>query len=271
MTRIRGSTVLITGAAGGIGRLMGKRFLQKRCSRLIIWDIDEQALDEIANEWSDQGYDIFPYQVDIANTSQVDQMAKDVLSTIGKVDILVNNAGVVVGKDFAAHTREDIDKTLDVNVRGVMQVTRNFIGAMQESGTGHIINIASAAGLIPNPKMSVYAASKWAIVGWSESLRLELEQANGKLRVTTVTPSYIDTGMFEGVKAPLLTPILKPSEIVAEIIEAIEEDRIWVRSPRIVNLLPLLRGVLPTRIFDFTAEKLGVYSSMDKFTGRSKD
>ncbi len=119
--------------------------------------------------------------------------------------------------------------------------------------------------------MAVYAGSKWAIVGWSESLRLELEQINRKLQVTTVTPSYIDTGMFEGVKAPLLTPLLKPEEIVEEIIDAIQQNKIWVRAPKVVSLLPILRGVLPTRLFDYTARQLGVYSSMDQFMGRDPD
>lgn len=250
---------------------MGLKLLELKCSKLVIWDIDETALDDLAGEWSNLGYDVHPYLVDVSDPVQIEQMANDVIKTVGKVDILVNNAGVVVGKDFSAHTASDINNTIDVNIRGAMQVTRCFINPMIESGSGHIINIASAAGMIPNPKMSVYAGSKWAIVGWSESLRLELEQINRKLQVTTVTPSYIDTGMFEGVKAPLLTPLLQPEEIVEEIIEAIEQNKIWVRAPKIVNLLPILRGVLPTRLFDFTARQLGVYSSMDQFTGRDLD
>jgi len=178
---------------------------------------------------------------------------------------------VVVGKDFSQHSARDIDTTIDVNIRGVMHVTRAFIQPMIKTGSGHVVNIASAAGLIPNPKMSVYAASKWAVLGWSESLRLELEQENKNLKVTTVTPSYINTGMFEGVKAPLLTPLLEPEEIVEEIISAIQENRILVRAPKMVNLLPFLRGVLPVNWFDFTARQLGVYDSMIDFKGRDKE
>lgn len=271
MSRIRRSTILITGAASGIGKQMGLRFLQKKCSKLIVWDINEQQLDKLAEEWSELGYDVYPYQVNIANNAQVDEMATDVINTLGKVDILINNAGVVVGKDFAEHSAKDIDDIIDINAKGMMQVTRNFIQPMIQSGSGHIVNIASAAGMIPNPRMSVYAASKWAVVGWSESLRLELEELNTRLRVTTVTPSYIDTGMFKGVKAPLLTPLLNPEEIVEEIIQGIMQNKIWVRAPKMVSMLPFLRGVLPTRLFDFTAQQLGVYSSMDEFTGRSKN
>ena len=196
MTSIRHSTVLITGGASGIGRQMGLAFLEKQCAKLVVWDLDEEGLEAAVAEWSSAGYDVYPYLVDVTNTTHVDELAADVLHAVGKVDILINNAGIVIGKDFVSHTNQDIDNTIDVNIRGVMQVTRAFLPPMIASGSGHVVNIASAAGLIPNPKMSVYAGSKWAVLGWSESLRLELEEVARNLNVTTVTPSYIDTGMF---------------------------------------------------------------------------
>ena len=269
MTRIRSSTVLITGGASGIGQLMGTRLLHEKCSKLVVWDINEENLESSVSSWAEAGFDTHPYLLDVSSTRQVNEMAADVLQNIGKVDILINNAGVVIGKDFSEHSETDIDTTIDVNIRGVMHVTRNFLPPMIKSGSGHVVNIASAAGMMPNPRMSVYAASKWAILGWSESLRLEMERYGRRLKVTTVTPSYINTGMFEGVRPPLFTPILEPEMIVDEIITAIKEDKILVRAPKIVGMLPLLRGVLPTRLFDFTAEQLGVYSSMDEFKGRS--
>lgn len=268
MTKIKGSTVLITGGASGIGKLMGQRFLEEGVAKLIIWDINEMQLQAVTGQWEEQGYAVYPYQVDVSRNHQIEELAADVLKNVGTVDILVNNAGIVVGKDYTEHTVQDIDRTIDINVKGVMYMTRAFLPAMMEQDKGHIVNIASAAGMIPNPKMSVYAASKWAVLGWSESLRLELERLSKSLHVTTITPSYIDTGMFEGVKAPVLTPILKPEEIVEQIIKAVRKDRILVRAPKIVNLLPFLRGVLPTRIFDYTAEQLGVYDSMSEFKGR---
>ncbi len=270
MTKISGKTVLVTGGASGIGKLMAQRFLEKGSARAVIWDIDEPALEKVAEEFAELGYQVAPYQVDISNVHQVKEMSIDVLERFGQIDILVNNAGIVVGKDFVEHTSEDIALTLDINVKGSMLVTRQLLPAMISCGSGHIVNIASAAGMIPNPKMSVYAASKWAVLGWSESLRLELEQLDLPIRVSTITPGYIDTGMFEGVKAPILTPMLEPKEIVSQIIKAVERNRILVRAPKIVNLIPFLRGVLPTRIFDFTAYQLGVYDSMSEFRGRTE-
>ena len=268
MSKIKGSTVLITGGASGIGKLMGQRFLEEGADKLIIWDINESSLEAVTVSWEEQGYQVFPYQVDVSSSDQVAEMAEDVLKRIGPVDILINNAGIVVGKEFVEHSAADIASTIDINVKGVMFMAHAFLPPMIQQKKGHIVNIASAAAMIPNPRMSVYAASKWAVLGWSESLRLELERLNKSLRVTTITPSYIDTGMFEGVKAPMLTPILRPEEIVEEIVEAVRKNRIIVRAPKIVNLLPILRGVLPPRVFDYTAEQMGVYDSMKEFKGR---
>ena len=269
MTYVRQSTVLITGGASGIGKLMGRKCLQQGATRLLIWDVNPIGLQETAQELGAPGFEVHTYQVNVGDAQQVKQTAEQVIAQFGAPNILINNAGIVVGKPFAEHSMEEIERTLQVNVLGVMAVTNAFLSAMLARGQGHVVNIASAAGLLPNPGMSVYAGSKWAVLGWSESLRLELEQAGKAMRVTTVTPSYIDTGMFAGVKAPLLTPILQPEAIADAILQAVEQNRIILRKPFIVHLLPLLRGILPTRVFDMVAGRwFGVYTSMNDFTGR---
>jgi len=269
MTQIRNSTLLITGGASGIGRLMGLKSLQQQARRLIIWDINPDNLQEVTADFTAQGYQVFPYQVNVADTDQVQQTAEKVMAQVGLPDILINNAGIVVGKTFAEHTSSDIKRTLEVNTLGPMAVTHAFLPAMIKRGSGHVVNIASAAGLLPNPRMSVYAASKWAVLGWSESLRLELEALGKNLHVLTVTPSYIDTGMFAGVKAPLLTPILSPDTIADAILEAVRKNKTILRKPAVVHLLPLLRGILPARVFDFVVGRgFSVYTSMDHFAGR---
>ncbi|RDV11981.1 SDR family NAD(P)-dependent oxidoreductase [Pontibacter diazotrophicus] len=268
MTQLRNSTILITGGASGIGRLMGLLSLQRGAKQLIIWDINRQNLLEVTAELQAMGYPVLPYEVDVANTAAVEAAAKRVLQETGPPDILINNAGIVVGKVFAAHSYADIANTLNINVLGVMAVTRAFLPAIIERGSGHVVNIASAASLIPNPRMSVYAASKWAVLGWSESFRLELEALKLDLHVTTVTPSYIDTGMFAGAKAPLLTPVLQPEEVADAILKAVEKNKILLRKPFIVHLIPLLRGLLPTRLFDlFVGRGFKAYSTMEGFVG----
>jgi len=268
MTQIKGKTVLITGGAAGIGKLMGKKLIQKGASKLIIWDINPEFLQQATDELQCKNCKVFPYQLDISDTQGVIATAKKVKSDAGMVDIVINNAGVVVGKYFKDHTHDDIDFTMNINTNAAMHVTMEFLGEMIGKGEGHIVNIASAAGLMANPKMSVYVGSKWGITGWSESLRIELEQLNRKLRVTTVNPSYIDTGMFAGVKTHPFIPILKPEKVVNHIITAIEKNKLTVRLPYLVKLMPFVRGILPTRIFDwFAGSVLNVYKSMSDFAG----
>lgn len=271
MTKIKNKTILVTGGAMGIGKRMAERCLAEGARRAILWDINETALNTTVDELRSKGYVVDSYVVDISDVEDIEWAAQDVLSCIGPVDILFNNAGIVVGKYFHEHSRKDIDKTNDINVAGVMHTTRVFIKNMLAQRQGHIVNIASAAGLIPNPKMSVYASSKWAVLGWSESLRLEMEELKKGVRVTTVTPSYINTGMFNGVKAPLLTPILDPAFIVDRIIEGVKNNEILIQEPFMVKSIPVLKGLLPTRVFDVVAGKLfGVYKSMDQFKGRKQ-
>lgn len=273
MSQIRGANVLITGGANGIGKLLGQKCLQEGAANLILWDINEENLDKTEKEFSSKGYkNISTFIVDVSNVDDIEKAATEVLLEIGNVDILFNNAGIVAGKkSFWEHTTKDIAKTLDINVSGVMNVTRVFVQDMIKQRKGHVVNIASASGLIPLPKGSVYASSKWAVLGWSESLRMEFEMEGNDLHVTTVCPSFIDTGMFKGVKAPLLFPLLQPDDVVNKIIKAIKNNDTLLMMPENVNIVPFLKGVFPNKVFDKVAGWLGVYSSMNSFEGRPQE
>jgi short-subunit dehydrogenase len=271
MTTFRNKIVLITGGAHGIGKLLGEKSLREGAAELVIWDINEQSLKESATDFRSMGFrNVHTFQVDVSNVKSIEGAATRVLLEVGNVDILFNNAGIVVGKKFRDHTVSDIENIIAVNIAGVMHVARVFLPDMLRQGSGHIINISSASAFIGNPKMSVYASSKWAVLGWSESLRLELQQEPGDIQVSTICPSYIHTGMFNGVKAPLLFPILSPEEITDKIMKAVKQNEAIVKAPDNVNLVPVLKGILPTRVFDFFAEKLGVYHSMEDFSGHGK-
>ncbi|GBD88451.1 putative oxidoreductase SadH [bacterium BMS3Abin03] len=271
MSSISGKTVLITGGASGIGKLMGERVLEEGAEQLVIWDIDEANLKKTTEEFKSQNFNILPYLIDISKTESVIETAKKVKDDAGAIDILINNAGVVVGKNFVEHTHRDIDFTMSINADAMMHITLEFLPDMITKGSGHIVNISSAAGYVGNPKMSVYAASKWAALGWSESLRIELEKLGKDLHVTTVTPYYINTGMFEGVKSNPLLPILDPDKVVSAIIKAIKKNKLFVRKPFLIKLTPLVKGILPTRAFDWFGGKfLGVYKSMNGFVGHKE-
>jgi short-subunit dehydrogenase len=131
------------------------------------------------------------------------------------------------------------------------------------------VNIASAAGLVSNPKMSVYVASKFSVVGWSDSLLLEMRNASTNVQITTVTPFYISTGMFDGVKSKIV-PIVKPEVAVQKIIRGLERNSRFVRMPGIIYWVPLFKGILPAFLFDTIVGKwFGMYQSMDEFKGRN--
>lgn len=267
MSNFNNSIVLITGGASGIGKIMCRMAVERKAAHLLIWDVNAVALAETANELSGQGTQVHVKQVDLAHTAQLIAASESVLATLGHVDILINNAGIVVGKLFSEHTHEDINVTMQVNALALMHLTKLLLPGMLTRRKGHICNIASAAGFISNPRLSVYCASKWAVIGWSESLRLEMEAHLTGVHVTTVAPYYISTGMFAGVRS--LIPLLKPEPTARKIVKAIERNRIFIKMPGIVNLLPLAKGILPMRWFDLIIGKgLRTHNTMLHFTGR---
>jgi short-subunit dehydrogenase len=269
MSTFKNKHILITGGAGGIGFLMGREALEYNAKKLIIWDVSEENISNCHDALSEYSQRVFTYKVDISDPDQVYQTAKRVLEKHHHVDILINNAGTVVGGDFSAHSREEIERLIRINLLGTMHTTRAFLNTIIDRGEGHIVNIASAAGRMANPKMSVYAGSKWGVIGWSESLRLEL-QSHPNINITTVEPSYINTGLFEGVSPPVLTPLLDAGDIAKKIVQAVQKNEIHLREPFMVKILPFLKGILPTRVFDFVAGRLfQVYHSMDTFEGRT--
>jgi all-trans-retinol dehydrogenase (NAD+) len=268
MSVIRGATALVTGGASGIGLLTGKRLLEAGAARLVIWDIQDEAMRAAAAALATPGRSVEVRRVDLADAAQVDAGVRALHDSAIDIDILVNNAGIIVGKAFVDHAAEDIGRTMEINATAPMRLTRALLPSMLARRRGHVVNIASAAGMVSNPGMSVYCASKWAMIGWSDSLRLELERGRTGIRVTTVAPYYIDTGMFAGVRSRII-PILEPEHVAREIVAAIARDRVFLRLPRILNLLPLVRGLMPTRVFDKVGgEWFGVYDSMATFRGR---
>lgn len=267
MKNLKGKRVLITGGASGIGKLMGRLVLE-RGARLIIWDIQRVKFDETLAEFSGLGK-VTGYQIDVSDQEQIKTTAELVRNQIGTVDVLINNAGIVVGKYFQEHTPDDILRTMVINANAPMLIASEFLPAMVNQKSGHICNIASSAGLISNPKMSVYAASKWAVLGWSDSLRIEMQELKTNVGVTTVTPYYINTGMFDGVRS--IVPILKPERVARKIIRAIEKNRIILSMPWSMHFVRFSQGLLPIWLFDwFVGHVMGIYHTMDHFTGRQK-
>ncbi len=268
MTKIKDSCVLITGGASGIGRIMGRMALERGARKLAIWDIDEEKMAATAAEFGSLG-SVATYKVDVSDHEAVEAAYARTRAECGDVDILVNCAGIVTGnRTFDRQTVRDIERTMTVNATAPMVLALQALPDMIARDHGHICNIASAAGMISNPKMSVYVASKWAVIGWSDSVRIELRQACSRVRVTTVAPYYIDTGMFDGVRSRIF-PILDPAATARKILRAIERDKDFRGIPWGFHFIRFWQGVLPTSWFDtIFGGWFGIFSAMDGFTGR---
>lgn len=267
MTKIKGRTLLITGGASGIGRIMGRMALQRGAKKVVVWDINEDNIAATESELNSYG-EVKGYKVDVANTEMVKQMFALTTKECGDVDILINSAGIITGnKTFAEQSQQDIDRTMAINATAPMTVALQALPPMLERNVGHICNIASAAGFIANPRMSIYAASKWAVIGWSDSLRVELQEAKSNVHVTTIAPYYISTGMFDGVRSRII-PILKPEWVAKRILNAIEKNKKISSWPLGYHLIRTLQALLPLRALDLLCKVLGIYNALDHFKGR---
>lgn len=267
MTKIKGRTLLITGGASGIGRIMGRLALQRGAKSVVIWDINQENIAATEKELNVYGK-VKGYKVDVANTEMVKEMFALTVKECGNVDILINSAGIITGnKTFAEQTQQDIERTMAINSTAPMMIALQALPPMLERNEGHICNIASAAGFIANPKMSVYAASKWAVIGWSDSLRVELQEAKSNVHITTIAPYYINTGMFNGVRSRII-PILKPEWVAKKILNAIEKNKKISSWPLGYHMIRTLQALLPLRGLDLLCKVLGIYNALDHFKGR---
>jgi all-trans-retinol dehydrogenase (NAD+) len=264
---VKDKLVLITGAASGIGRLMALDFAG-RGARVAVWDMNGEALKTLEAEARSRGVFITAMVCDVSDRNAVYRQAAALLGDLGPVDILINNAGVVSGFPLLETPDEKIIKTFSVNVLAVFWTCKAFLPVMIKRNTGHIVNIASAAGIIGVMGLADYSASKFAVFGFDEAVRMELRRLGSAVRTTVVCPFFIDTGMFHGVQTrfPLLLPIIKSEYAARKIVAAVLKNRNRLIMPPFVYLIYLLR-LLPVAILDAAAAFFGISKAMDHFAG----
>lgn len=267
MTEIRGKVALVTGGANGIGRLLADAFAADG-ARLILWDIDQRALLRAKDELSARGHSVDTQVVDLTSPERIAAAAREALSVHGKVDILINNAGIVSGKPLLELSAAEIERTFQVNAIALFHTVRAFLPAMLEDDSGHIVTIASAAGLAGTAKLTDYCSSKFAAVGFDESLRFELKQQGSKVVTTVVCPFYVATDMFAGVNTRFawLLPIIAPEDLVRRIVRAVHRNRRRLLMPWFAYTVWPSR-LLPVAWFDALMGFLGVSRSMETFKG----
>ncbi len=262
---LAGARVLITGGGSGIGRLMALGAAERGAAQVVVWDLAAEAAEAVAVEVRGRGAEALAVAVDVTSADAVAEASRK----SPEVDVVVNNAGVVTGAPLTEATEAGIRRTFEVNALAPYWVTRAFLPGMLERDSGVVVTLASAAGLVGVARQTDYSASKHAAVGFAESLRAELRRAGSGVRSLVVCPYYVDTGMFAGVqtKVPWLLPILRPEDVAAKVLDAVESGSQQLLLPPAVHTLAPLR-VLPVRAFDAVMDVLGVNATMDGFTGR---
>ena len=224
--------ILITGASSGLGRELAHQFAQKGNVELILVARRKEALEKVAKKCETfDNVKTRVFSVDIGSQDQVEQL----LSTITDIDILINGAGYGIMKDFSEFCDADVVNMFDTNVIGTIQLTTEIAKRMRERKSGTIVTIASIAGKIATPKSSVYSATKFALIGYFNALRLELKKDN--VHVMTVNPGPVATNFFniadedKSYQKSLGGKTLTPKLVVGKIIKGIDMKKREVNLP----------------------------------------
>ena len=197
--RLEGRTAVITGAAGGIGRAIALSLARRGC-HLALADIDEAGLSETADLARALGVRVSCHRLDVADRVAVAGFPERVAAEHPGVNLLFNNAGVALGGTFEQVSEEDFEWLFEINFWGVVRMTRAFLPTLRASGDARVVNLSSVYGLVAPPRQAAYAASKFAVRGFSEALRHELE--GSCVGVTVIHPGGVATSIAEKARVP---------------------------------------------------------------------
>ncbi|MEM7411630.1 MAG: SDR family NAD(P)-dependent oxidoreductase [Myxococcota bacterium] len=271
VSRLEGRHVAITGAGSGIGRATALAFA-RRGGSLELCDLSRDRLEAVERDALRLGAGaVHTATVDVASAEQMERWAADVHARVGALDVLVNNAGVAIGGGFLDTSLEDWAWILGINTRGVVHGCHFFLPPMVAGGRGgHVVNVASAAGLAASEVLSAYSTTKFSVVGLSEALRLELEPH--RIGVTCVCPGFVNTPITRATR--LVGPIdskdaraeivrtyekrnYGPERVADGILRAIEKDKpLAVITPEAYALYYLKR--FAPGVLRWASRRLGV-------------
>jgi short-subunit dehydrogenase len=193
--------VLITGAGSGLGRALAFCFAENGW-RVACADIRRERAEDTARLITEFGVGAMALQVDVGDDAAVEALRDEILAAWDGVDVVVNNAGVASAGAIDDTSLDDWRWTLNVNLIGVVRGCKAFLPVLLEQGHGHIINIASFAGIAHAPRMGAYSASKAGVISLSETLRGELAVAGSAVKVSVVCPAFFPTHLMDGSRAP---------------------------------------------------------------------
>lgn len=182
---VQGEHVFMTGGGAGIGRLMSL-ILAKQGAKITVTDLNKDWAEETAKKIKEAGGDAVAIKCDVTSVEDIQNAAKIARETFGDVTILINNAGIVTGKKILETSHKLAEKTLQVNTLAHVYTVKEFLPSMIKKNHGHIVSIASSAGLVGCPGLVDYCASKYGAVGFDESLRLEIKKIGANINTTCI-------------------------------------------------------------------------------------
>ena len=219
---------IITGASSGIGKEAARLFAQ-RGDRIIITARRKERLEELAQELSQEGADVLALPADLADTSQAETLVKTAVERFGRIDALINNAGFGKQERLEKMESRTIEEMVNLNVTSLILLSRAVLPYMKAQGSGAIVNVSSVFGVMAMPLYAVYVATKFAVVGFSKSLRMELKGSG--ITVSAVCPPTTRTEFFDvaGAAGEMRETLLKyaiPAEKVAAcIVKASQKNK----------------------------------------------
>jgi len=191
----QGAAAAVTGAASGIGRALALALAARGCD-LALADVDEPGLESVAKEiGAANGRRVTTQRVDVGDAKQIEAFAQSAIANFPNLNIVINNAGVALRGDFDEYDQAQMEWLMGINFWGVVRGTRAFMPQLQRQPVAHIVNISSIFGIIAPAGQSAYCAAKFAVRGFSESLRHELAMSNSPVRLTVVHPGGIATNI----------------------------------------------------------------------------
>jgi NAD(P)-dependent dehydrogenase (short-subunit alcohol dehydrogenase family) len=226
MKDFSGRVAAVTGAGSGIGRALANA-LARRGAHLALVDIDDDGLAETVAQCEGFGVKITSQHLDVADRDALYAWADRVVVDHGKVNLIVNNAGVALGATVESMSYEDFEWLMNIDFWGVVYGSKAFLPHLKQSGEGHIVNLSSIFGLISVPSQSAYNAAKFAVRGFTDSLRMELEIEGDGVSVTTIHPGGIKTNIARNARMdPSVRDVTgDPEQAVRDI------ERAFITSP----------------------------------------
>ena len=263
--KLHNTRVVITGGARGLGLAFARACLA-RGARVVLLDRDEAELDRAVTAL---GPHVVGHRLDVTDPAAVLALRDEILAD-GPVDVLVNNAGVVFGGAFADVPLAKHLTTFNVNLGGLVAMTHAFLPHLESRPAATVLNVSSASAFVALPFGSSYAASKWGVLGLSESLDEEMkERGKRHVRILVLCPSYTATGLFEGATSAVGTWMLTPEGVAEAGSRMIERGTSRKVLPWTAAVLLTGFGWLPRQLFHAIARLFGVSRSMLGWKGRS--